>query len=226
MRSRRYADRLEAGRVLAEHLTGYAGRGDVVVLGLPRGGVPVAAEVARVLDAALDVIIVRKLGAPGQPELAMGAVATVGGTVETVRHEPVLTGVDVSEETFQQARRRETAELVRREQLYRAGRPPVEVAGRVVIVVDDGLATGSTMRAAAAAVARQSPARLVVAVPVGGASTCRRLSADADEVVCAWTPEGFQAVGQGYRDFSQTSDEEVRLALASRPGPPAPPAPD
>jgi putative phosphoribosyl transferase len=209
----RFVDRVEAGRVLARLLTPYAGRPDVVVLGLPRGGVPVAAEVAAALDAPLDVLVVRKLGLPGDPELAMGAVAGVGPAVEVVRNEEVLAHRRVGEEAFEAVQRREMAVLREREAAYRAGRQAVPVAGRTVVLVDDGLATGATVAAAVAAVRHAGPARVVVAVPVGPATTCAVLREVADEVVCARTPRPFLAVGQAYRDFTPTSDEEVRRLL-------------
>jgi putative phosphoribosyl transferase len=216
-RTRRpYADRDEAGRALAEQLTSYAGRDDVVVLALPRGGVPVAAPVADALRAPLDVLLVRKLGLPGQPELAMGAVAGVGQRVEVVRNDHVLQRARVPEEAFEQVYRREVAELRRREQAYRGDRPAVPVEGKVAIVVDDGLATGSTVRAAVAALRRQDPGAVVVAVPVAAAQTCEQLRSEADEVVCAWTPEPFSAVGQGYLDFRPTDDEQVQRLLSAR----------
>lgn len=210
-----YADRREAGRDLAERLRDYAGRDDVVVLGLPRGGVPVAAVVAEALAVPLDVVVVRKLGVPGQPELAMGAITGVGEDVVLVRNERVLGHSGVREHAFQRVLAAERAELRRREQLYRGDRPPVSVRGKVVLLVDDGLATGSSMRAAIAALRRQEPARLVVAVPVGSASSCVAVGREADDVVCAWAPEPFYGVGQGYYDFSQTSDAEVRDLLAA-----------
>ena len=212
-----FADRVDAGRHLAAALGHLAGT-DVVVLGLPRGGVPVAAEVARALHAPLDVLVVRKLGLPWQPELAMGAVAGVGGSLEEVRNESVIRHSHVSDEVLAQVRTREVAELHRRESAYRGDRPPVDVRGRTVVVVDDGLATGSTMLAAVAAVHEQSPAAVVAAVPVGSRSTCARLRREVDEVVCVWTPIGFRAVGQAYDDFRATSDDEVRAALGRRPG--------
>jgi predicted phosphoribosyltransferase len=215
MGRKRYADRDEAGEVLADQLNGYAGRDDVVVLGLPRGGVPVAARVAAVLQVPLDVLVVRKLGLPGQPELAMGAVAGVGPDVEVVRNAPVLAATEVSADAFDDVYRREVAELHQRESAYRTRRSRAPLQGRAVIVVDDGLATGSTMRAAVAAVRRQRPARLVAAVPVGAHQACTVLREGVDELVCPWTPEPFIAVGQAYRDFSQTSDEQVRTALAA-----------
>jgi putative phosphoribosyl transferase len=212
-RTTAFADRDEAGRALAAELVAYAGRDDVVVLALPRGGVPVAAPVARALRAPLDVLVVRKLGLPGQPEVAMGAIAGVGDSVELVRNERVLSQVSVQEQDFWAVHDRELHELRRREATYRGGRAAVVVRDRVVVLVDDGLATGSTMRAAVGAVRRQQPARLVVAVPVGSAETCEALRGDADEVVCGWTPEPFYAVGQGYRDFRATQDGEVTAGL-------------
>lgn len=212
-RSSPYEDRDDAGRELAERLSAYAERGDVVVLALPRGGVPVAAPVARALAAPLDVLVVRKLGHPRQPEVAIGAIAGVAGHVEVVRNERVLAMAPVREEDFQSVYDAELAELQRREAAYRGGRPPARVRNSVVLLVDDGLATGSTMLAALSAVRRQEPSRLVVAVPVGAADTCRQLLDPADDVVCGWTPEPFFAVGQGYRDFRQTTDSEVNEAL-------------
>ncbi|GAB3344714.1 phosphoribosyltransferase [Modestobacter lapidis] len=212
-----FADRREAGRVLADRLSDYAHH-DVVVLGLPRGGVPVAAEVAAATGGALDVLIVRKLGLPGQPELAMGAIAAVGDAVETVRNQSVIEAGGVDESAFEAVRQRESDELRRRTEAYRGGRAATPVHGRAVIVVDDGLATGSTMRAALAAVRKQQPRRLTVAVPVASGAVCDRLAAEVDEVVCVWTPEFFSAVGQGYTDFSPTQDDEVRAALAAAAG--------
>jgi predicted phosphoribosyltransferase len=214
MRREPYADREQAGRELAGLLSARAGPPAPTVLGLPRGGVPVAREVARALGGVLDVLVVRKLGLPGQPELAMGAIAGVGSEIETVRNETVLARAGVPDERFAAVYRAEAAELRRREQTYRGGRVPAPVTGRAVIVVDDGIATGSTVRAACAAVRRRGPARLVVAVPVAAAEAVRALVDAADEIVCAWTPEPFQAVGQGYRDFAQVSDEQVRALLA------------
>jgi putative phosphoribosyl transferase len=206
----KYRDRYEAGRELAGHLGAYRERGDVLVLALPRGGVPVGFEVAKALKAPLDVFLVRKLGVPGHEELAMGAIAT-GGTV--VLNEEVVQGLRIPGRVIEEVAAREAEELARRGSAYRDGRPPPEVAGRVVILVDDGLATGSTMRAAAEAVRRQGPARVVVAVPVAAAQTCDEMGAQADEVVCAATPEPFYAVGLWYDDFTPTSDEEVRRLL-------------
>jgi putative phosphoribosyl transferase len=184
------------------------------VLGLARGGVPVAAAVAAALQAPLDVLVVRKLGLPGHHELAMGALAEVDGTVEIVRNEAVLSRVAVSDAAFDEVYRRELGELRAAEAAYRQGRDAVGLRGKVVICVDDGLATGSTMRAAVAAVRRQEPAEVIAAAPVGAAETCSMLRERADQVVCAWTPEPFYAVGQAYADFGATSDDEVRGALA------------
>jgi predicted phosphoribosyltransferase len=208
-----FRDRREAGRVLAERLNAYAGRPVVLVVGLPRGGVPVATEVARALGAPLDVFLVRKLGVPGQEELAMGAVATGGlGVVNT----PVVEGLGIPESVLRSTAAREYAELARRERLYRGERPPPGVRGRTVIVVDDGLATGSTMLAAIKALRQLDPARIVAAVPAASAETCEVLRAEADEVICAITPELFEAVGKWYEDFSPTTDDEVRDLLAAR----------
>jgi predicted phosphoribosyltransferase len=205
-----FHDRIEAGQQLAAKLMDYADRPDVLVLALPRGGVPIGFEVARALHAPLDIFLVRKLGLPGQEELAMGAIAT-GGV--RVLNEEVVGPLHVSEGLIDQVAAREEEELKRREQMYRGERPPPDVRGRTVILVDDGLATGSTMRAAVAALRRQGPARIIVAVPVGAEETCAAFRDEADEVVCARTPEPFYAVGFWYQDFSQTSDEEVRDLL-------------
>lgn len=212
--TRPYADRAEAGRALAHQLTGYADRQDVVVLALPRGGVPVAAPVAEVLAAPLDILIVRKLGLPGQPELAMGAIAGVGGDLEIVHNQRVLTMAGVSEKDIDAVYRKELEELRRRERTYREGRPGIPVRERVVILVDDGVATGSTVLAAIAAVRHQEPTRVVVAVPIGSTDACTALEREADELVCVQRPSPFYGVGQGYRDFSPTEDAEVRAALA------------
>jgi predicted phosphoribosyltransferase len=206
-----FRDRADAGRQLARVLSDYADRPDVVVLALPRGGVPVAGEVAAALHAPLDVFVVRKVGLPGREELAMGAIA--GGGVVVV-NEDVVRAAGVPEEVFEAAAAREQEELERRERLYRDGRPPVEVRGRTVILVDDGLATGSTMLAAIRALRRHGPARIVVAAPVGAADVCAAFKEEADDVVCARTPEPFRAVGLAYDDFAQTTDEEVRELLA------------
>src|SRR3954466_3814963 len=212
-----FADRRDAGRALGAELAGQLGEGaDVVVLGLPRGGGVVAAEGAAALGAALDVVPVRKLGLPWQPELAMGAIAAAGDAVEAVRSEQVLARADVDPADFEEVRQRELTELRRRERAYRGDRPPPELTGRTVVVVDDGLATGATMRAAVAAVRRSQPARVVVAVPVGSPHTCAELARSVDQVVSLWAPEPFSAVGQGYADFGPTSDDEVREALAVR----------
>lgn len=210
---KRFADRTEAGRALATLLAGYAGRDDVVVLGLPRGGVPVAAEVATALGAELDVLIVRKLGVPTHPELAMGAIAEVADQIEVVANDVVVNRLHIPDADLDTVYQRELAELRRRTALYRGDRVAARIAGRVVIVVDDGLATGSTMRAAVGAVRRQGPARLIVAVPVGAHDTCQVLRGEVDEVVCALTPDRFSAVRQGYHDFTQTSDEQVLACL-------------
>lgn len=205
-----FRDRTEAGRVLATRLAPYADQPDVLVLALPRGGVPVAYEVARALNAPLDVFLVRKLGLPGQEELAIGAIAT-GGV--RVLNEQVVEALGIPEEVIMEVAAREQQELERRERAYRDDRPAPEIRGRTVILVDDGLATGSTMRAAVAALRQQGPARLVVAVPVGAPETCELLAQEADEAVCARTPDPFYAVGVWYGDFSQTTDEEVHELL-------------
>jgi putative phosphoribosyl transferase len=212
---RRFADRRDAGRALGAELAGRdeLAHGAPVVLGLPRGGVVVAAEVATALGAPLDVLVVRKLGLPWQPELAMGAIAAVGDAVETVRTEKVIERAGVEQHTFDEVRGEELAELRRREAAYRGDRLPVPITGRPVVVVDDGLATGATMRAAVRALRGQRPARITVAVPVGSAATCADLAALVDDVVCLRTPSGFRAVGQAYADFAPTSDDEVRAAL-------------
>jgi putative phosphoribosyl transferase len=206
-----FRDRTEAGEVLAAALTAYANRPDVLVLALPRGGVSVAYEVAKALYAPLDVFLVRKLGLPGQEELAMGAIAS-GGT--RVLNEEVVSKLHIPKEVIDAVAAKEQQELRRRERHYREGRPPLEVRGRTIILVDDGVATGSTMRAAVAALRQQGPARIVVAVPVGAAETCAELQHEADEVVCIHTPEPFYAVGTWYDNFAQTTDEEVRELLA------------
>lgn len=207
----RFKNRSEAGRFLAEQLSAYANRPDTLVLALPRGGVPVAYEVAKALGAPLDVFQVRKLGLPGHEELAMGAIAT-GGV--RVRNPEVVEYLRIPDEVIDEVTARERQELERRERLYREGRPALSPRGRVVILVDDGLATGSTMLAAVLALRQQQPASIVVAVPVAAKQTCEELRAVADEVVCAVTPDPFYAVGLWYEDFSQTTDEEVRELLA------------
>lgn len=208
----RFADRTEAGQALARHLEGCRGRPGTIVLGLPRGGVPVAAEVARSLGAPLDVFVVRKLGVPGREELAMGAIAS-GGV--RVLNDEVVRRLEITEEVVASVARREEEELRRREDAYRGGRPPLDVTGRTAILVDDGLATGSTMRAAIAAVRQKGPEAVVVAVPTAAAPTLPALRSEADEVVAAMVPEPFIAVGNSYVDFSQTTDEEVRRLVLS-----------
>jgi predicted phosphoribosyltransferase len=203
----RFRDRREAGRVLADKLTAYAHRPDLIVLALPRGGVPVAYEVARALGAPLDVFVVRKLGIPGHEELAMGAVAT-GGV--RVLNEEIVRGLGIPDYVLDAVTSWEREELARRERLYRGDRPSPDVRGKTVFLVDDGLATGATMQAAIAALRQQQPARIVVAVPTAARETCDALRAHVDDVVCASTPEPFHAVGLWYEDFSQTSDEDVR----------------
>jgi putative phosphoribosyl transferase len=206
METRRFRDRAEAGQLLAERLRRYAGRDDVVVFALPRGGVPVAYEVAKALSAPLHVFVVRKLGVPGYEELAMGAIAS-GGLL--VLDEGLVRRLGLGGEQLESAIAAETRELERREAAY-GGRDPPELAGKTVILVDDGLATGATMRAAALAVRRLDPARLVVAVPVAAEETCGQFRDLADEIVCEVTPRPFRAVGLWYDDFSQTTDDEVR----------------
>jgi putative phosphoribosyl transferase len=206
-----YRDRTEAGKRLVAQLKDYADRPDVLVLALPRGGVPVAFEVAEALRAPLDIFLVRKLGVPGHEELAMGAIAT-GGV--RVLNDDVLDYMGIRGEVIDAVAADELQELERRERAYRDDRPAPDVKGKTVILVDDGLATGSTMRAAAAALRQQQPARIVVAVPVSAPQTCDEYRMGVDEIVCAVTPEPFYAVGQWYADFSQTTDEEVRDLLA------------
>jgi predicted phosphoribosyltransferase len=206
-----FRDRTDAGRVLATYLAAYAGRRDVLVLALPRGGVPVAFEVAQALDAPLDVFLVRKLGVPGHEELAMGAIASGGIRVvnPTIVHD-----LRIEQATIDAVAAREEEELVRREAAYRGGRPEPVVAGRTAILVDDGLATGATMRAAIAALRQQGPQRIVVAVPVAAAVTCNELRREVDEVVCTRAPQMFYAVGAWYTDFSPTTDAEIHELLA------------
>lgn len=207
----RFPNRAEAGRRLAERLTAYRGREDAIVLGLPRGGVPVAYEVAQQLGLPLDVFVVRKLGVPGYEELAMGAIAT--GNV-SVLNEDVMRALPDAEEILEMVRAREKIELQRRETSYRQDRPAPDLRERVVILVDDGLATGATMRAAAAALRKQGVAKIVVGVPVGAPETCREIESEVDEAICVAMPAFFHGVGQFYEDFSQTTDEEVRELLA------------
>jgi putative phosphoribosyl transferase len=207
---RRLKNRAEAGRALASRLTGYAHRPDVIVLALPRGGVPVAFQVAEALDAPLDVFLVRKLGTPGQEELAMGAIAS-GGV--RVLNPWVVDYLGIPDHVIERITAEEQKELARRERAYRDDRPPIEVRDRTIILVDDGLATGSTMQAAVAALKQRHPGRIVVAVPVAPAAACRELGEEVDEVVCALSPAQFDGVGRWYEDFSQTSDDEVRALL-------------
>ena len=206
-----FRDRTEAGQVLASKLTKYLNQVNTVILALPRGGVPVAYEIGKELGLPVDIFVVRKLGVPGHEELAMGAIASGG-----VRHinRDVVDQLRIDSETIDVASRREQKEIERREQLYRGQRPPVDVRNKTVILVDDGLATGSTMRAAIAALRQHRPARIVVAVPAAAPQTCSEIAAEVDEIICAATPEPFYAVGQWYQEFSQTTDEEVRDLLA------------
>ena len=208
-----FRDRREAGRLLAAKLTAYANRPDVIVLALPRGGVPVADEVARALGAPLDVFVVRKQGVPGSEDLAMGAVAT-GGV--RVLNDQLVNRLGIPDHLIDAVAVREGQELARRERLYRGGRPLLDVRDRTVILVDDGLATGATMHAAIAALRQLHPARIVVAVPTASPETCEEMRAEVDDVICATTPEPFQAVGRWYQDFAQTTDEEVQDLLTRR----------
>jgi len=210
MVDRPYRDRRDAGRYLAAKLADYAGRPDVLVLALPRGGVPVAYEVARALDVPLDLFLVRKLGVPGHEELAMGAIAS-GGV--RLLNEEVVRGLRISPEVLDRVAATESAELERREREYRGDRPAPDVRDKTVIVIDDGLATGASMRVAVAALRQQHPARIVVAVPIASPVTCAEFRDEVDEVICAVTPEPFYAVGIWYDDFSQTTDEEVHDLL-------------
>lgn len=207
----RFEDRREAGRYLATKLQHYANRDDVVVLGLPRGGVPVAFEVAQALKAPLDVFLVRKLGVPGREELAMGAIAS-GGV--RVLNEEVVYQLGIDDRIIDQVAQQEWQELRRREAEYRGDRPKPRVHGHTVILVDDGLATGATMRAAVAALHQQNPAHMVIAVPTASAETCERFEDEVDEIICAITPEPFFGVGLWYENFEQISDAEVRRLLA------------
>lgn len=205
-----YRNRREAGQVLATQLMKYANRQDVLVLALPRGGVPVAYEVAKALHAPLDVFLVRKLGVPGHEELAMGAIAT-GGI--RVLNENVIHSLGIPDKLIEAVTEREQRELERREHLYRDDRPAPDVRGCTVILIDDGLATGATMRAAVRALREQQPTHIVVAVPVAAPVVCEEFRAEADDVVCAKTPEPFYGVGYWYEDFAQTSDQEVHDML-------------
>jgi predicted phosphoribosyltransferase len=221
---RGFRDRQEAGCLLAEKLAAYAERPDVIVLALPRGGVPVGFEVARVLHAPLDVVIVRKLGVPGQEELAMGAIAMGGMQVLNV---PVVHSFGISQKEIESAAAKERLELERRERAYRGGRAAPEIRGHIVILVDDGIATGTTMKVAIAALKQQRPSRIVVAVPVAPWSSCQEMKREVDDVVCLLSPEDFMAIGAWYADFTQVPDQEVcdlleradREAQARRRGP-------
>jgi putative phosphoribosyl transferase len=208
----RFRDRIDAGQQLGARLDRFANRPDVIVLGLPRGGIPVANEVAARLRAPLEVFLVRKLGVPGHPELAMGAIAE--GGIQVLSRD-LIHDLGIPQPLVERVAVRERMELDRRDVLYRGGRRAVAVRDRTVIIVDDGLATGSTMQAAILALRQQKPAQVIVAVPVGARETCEALSRSADEIVCVAMPEPFNAVGLWYEDFSQTSDEEVRRLLES-----------
>jgi putative phosphoribosyl transferase len=210
MMEERFRDRTEAGRALAERLSAYAGRNDVVVLALPRRGLPVALEIATALKVPLDVFVVRKLGVPGQEELAMGAIAS--GGVRVV-NEDVTRDLHIDRGTVDRVAEMESGELRRRESVYRGGRPPAQLEGKVAILVDDGIATGSTMRAAIDAVRRRGPREVIVAVPAAAPSTCREIGREVDEIVCVRTPEPFFAVGAWYEDFDQLTDDDVRRIL-------------
>ena len=210
-RSQRFRNRREAGRLLAQQLNRYKGDDNVIVLALPRGGVPVAFEIAQELKAPLDVFVVRKLGVPWHPELAMGAIA--GDGVEVLNGD-VVTAYNIPPHVIRAVAERETEELNRRLKQYRGDRPVPRLTGRTVILVDDGLATGSTMRAAVEAVRQENPRAIVVAVPVAAVSTCDELRAEVNDIVCLRTPLDFSAVGLCYDDFSQTTDDEVRQLLS------------
>lgn len=208
----RFHDRRDAGQALAEALDDYRGTSDTLVLALPRGGVPVAWEIAQALDAELDILVVRKLGVPWQPEVAMGAIA---GNGVRVLHEDMIRALHIPEDDIETIARSETRELERRETAYRGDRPPLRIEGRHIILVDDGLATGATMKAAVQALRQQQPAHIVVAVPVAPPDTANDIAALADEVICLLKPANFAAVGQWYERFDQTSDEEVRSLLGT-----------
>lgn len=210
MMEKRFRDRTEAGRLLAGQLAIYANRPDVLVLALPRGGVPVAFELARILHAPLDVIIVRKLGVPGREELAMGAIAT-GGV--RVLNNDVVQLMEIPDEVINTVAAYEQQELERREHFYRNGRPPYDIRGRTIILVDDGIATGATMHAAVAVLRKLQPARIIIAVPTAASSTCEKFATEVDEMVCINRPEAFYAVGLWYENFSPTTDKEVRDLL-------------
>jgi putative phosphoribosyl transferase len=211
-----FDDRADAGRKLAARLSAYAKRNDVIVLGIPRGGVPVAFEVAKALEAPLDVFLSRKLGVPGQEELAFGAVAS--GDVR-VLDQQIVESVGISEQQIEQTTQAVKKELERRERIFRGSRPPLKVEGMTAILVDDGIATGSSMRAAIQALRHLKPTRIVVAVPVAPVSTCNRLGPEVDELVCLHMPQSFFAIGQFYGDFSQVPDEEVTGLLQRNAGP-------
>ena len=210
-----FQDRFDAGRLLAHKLRAFANRPDTVVLALPRGGVPVGFEVAKMLNVPLDIFVVRKLGVPGYEELAMGTIAA-GGI--RVLNEDVVRAAGIPNEVIDAVAAKEERELERRQRDYREGRPPVDVQGRIVILVDDGLATGSSMRIALQALKRKRPAQIIVAVPVGTRATCAEFQSEGYHIICAVMPEPFQSVGQWYRDFSQTSDEDVRDLLRQATG--------
>jgi predicted phosphoribosyltransferase len=210
--ARTFRDRHEAGRALAEELTAYRGQDGLLVLGLARGGVPVGWEIASALQAELDVFLVRKLGVPRWSELAMGALASGGGVV---MNDNVVSSLHITDEQVRDVIASETVELARRERAYRGGRPLADPHGKIVILVDDGIATGASMLAAVRAVRAAGPQSIVAAVPVGPQSACRELAREADDVVCATMPPGFEAVGQVYGDFHQVSDDEVRELLAT-----------
>jgi predicted phosphoribosyltransferase len=205
-----FKDRRDAGRKLAQKLTSYAGKPDLLILALPRGGVPVAYEVALALNAPLDIFIVRKLGLPGREELAIGAIAT-GGV--RVLNRDIIRTLSIPDEVITFVAKRELQELVRREKLYRRERPAPEVRDRTIILIDDGLATGASMRAAIAGLRVRHPSQIVVAVPAAAAEVCQTFRSEVNEIVCAITPEPFYGVGRWYEDFSQTTDEEVRILL-------------
>lgn len=205
-----FENRIQAGRLLGQALAEYSKRPDVIILALPRGGVPVGFEIARMIDAPLDIMLVRKLGTPGQEELAMGAIASGGSCV---LNPDIVAAIDISQETIGAAIVRERQELERRELAYRGEQPPPAVENRCVILVDDGLATGASMLAAVAALKQRNPASIVIAVPVAPAETVLRLQQEANDVVCLAMPEPFLAVGRWYREFSQTSDDEVKSLL-------------
>lgn len=208
---RRFENRRQAGELLARRLSAYRGRNDVLVLALPRGGVPVGAVIAKELSVPLDIMLVRKLGLPGRKEYAMGAIASGG---KCVLQAEVLSALDISPETIESVAQREMQEIRRREELYRAGRPAPQLRERVVILVDDGLATGSTMQVAVHVVREANPARLIIAVPVAPAEACEKLKAEADEIICLRMPSPFYAVGNWYENFEQTTDDEVKMLLA------------